>query len=166
MSNEMTTATTVATTENAVNNNLPVKKPKTKLYDTRWSERVSEPTRNLVFILRNNSEIRRYTSIGILNYLLQKGEIKGEKRYVDFLWNKFAVKVDGFVREFRYTEPFFMNCFIASFSSFSAAAQRTINIFCEEEMTVAAKESAVNIDNINNIINLNNEAALNNTPSK
>ncbi|AXH74517.1 MAG: hypothetical protein KNU04_gp72 [crAssphage sp. isolate ctbg_1] len=157
MSNEMTNATNVATVETTSFNSKPVRKHKSYLSDTTWANRVSEATRNLVFILRNNVEIRRYTSIGILNYLLQKGEIKGKKRKVDFLWNKFAVKVDGFTREFKYTEPFFINCFVASFSSFSASAQQRINAFCEEEMTVSASE-AVNLEEINNIIALNTQS--------
>lgn len=126
------------------------------LFDKKWSERVPEHVRNLVYIIRNNTEIRRYTAIGILNYLLQKGEIQGEKRYIDFLWNKFRVKVDGITREYLYTEPFFLNCLVAAFSSFSASAQKTINTFCKKEMSINF-DKAVDSAEVNDII-ASNEA--------
>ena len=87
----------------------------------------------LALIIKNNAEIRRFTAIGIINYLLQKGEIKGKSRYVSFKWNKFAVKCDGLMREYPYTEKFFLNALVASFASFSASAQRTIDTFCRTE---------------------------------
>lgn len=87
----------------------------------------------IALIIKNNAEIRRFTALGIINYLLQKEKIKGEKKYVKFLWNKFSVNVDGLSREYSYTEPFFLNCLVASFASFSANAQRTINSFIINE---------------------------------
>lgn len=45
---------------------------------------------NLVLLCRNNSEIRRFTSYGIINFLYQKGEIKEPKGYVTFFWNKLS----------------------------------------------------------------------------
>ena len=90
----------------------------------------------IALLLKNNAEIRRFTALGILNYLLQKNEINGEKRYVSFKWNKFAVKANGLMREYSYNEPFFLNALVAAFSSFSASAQRTIDNFCKKEMSI------------------------------
>lgn len=95
----------------------------------------------LALIIKNNAEIRRFTSLGILNYLLQKGEIKGDKRYVSFKWNKFTVKAGNLVKEYDYSEPFFLNCFVASFSSFSSSAQRTINNFTKKELNLSIGEA-------------------------
>lgn len=137
----------------------PVKKKFNKqgaLFNKEWCDRVPETTRNLVYLIRNNTEIRRFTALGIINYLLQKGEIKGNKKYVDFLWNKFRVKVDGITREFLYTEPFFLNCLVASFASFSASAQRTINAFCKAEMSVCI-DKACDTEEINEIISSNEQ---------
>lgn len=110
----------------------------------------------IALIIKNNAEIRRFTSIGILNYLLQKGIIKGDKRYVSFKWNKFTVKCNGLVKEYSFNEPFFLNALVAAFSSFSASAQRTINNFCQEEMNTSL-DKAVNVDEVNNIVALNEE---------
>ena len=110
----------------------------------------------IALIIKNNAEIRRFTSIGILNYLLQKGIIKGDKRYVSFKWNKFTVKCNGLVKEYSFNEPFFLNALVAAFSSFSASAQRTINNFCQEEMNTSL-DKAVNVEEINNIVSLNEE---------
>ena len=110
----------------------------------------------IALIIKNNAEIRRFTALGILNYLLQKGEIKGNARYVSFKWNKFAVKCNGLMREYSYNEPFFLNALVASFASFSASAQRTIDNFCRQEMYVSINK-AVDSEEVDNIIALNEE---------
>ena len=110
----------------------------------------------IALIIKNNAEIRRFTALGILNYLMQKGEIKGNSRYVSFKWNKFAVKCDGLMREYSYNEPFFLNALVASFASFSASAQRTIDNFCKKEMSVGINK-AVDKDEVENIAALNEE---------
>ena len=113
---------------------------------------------NIALLIKNNAEIRRFTALGILNYLLQKGEIHGEHRYVTFKWNKFAVKCNGLMREYSYNEPFFLNALVASFSSFSASAQRTIDAFCHKEMSVGIAK-AVDQDEVDNIVELNERNA-------
>lgn len=110
----------------------------------------------IALLIKNNAEIRRFTALGILNYLLQKGEIKGNARYVSFKWNKFAVKCNGLMREYSYNEPFFLNALVASFASFSASAQRTIDHFCKQEMSVGIGK-AVDQEEVNNIAALNEE---------
>ena len=110
----------------------------------------------IALIIKNNAEIRRFTALGILNYLLQKGEIKGNARYVSFKWNKFAVKCNGLMREYSYNEPFFLNALVASFASFSASAQRTIDHFCKQEMSVGINK-AVDSEEVDNIVALNEE---------
>ena len=142
----------------------PVRKPKKSFNRTIETKRGEVDVKDLfpehyiqiALIIKNNAEIRRFTSIGILNYLLQKGIIKGDKRYVSFKWNKFTVKCNGLVKEYSFNEPFFLNALVAAFSSFSASAQRTINNFCQEEMNTSL-DKAVNVEEINNIVALNEE---------
>lgn len=110
----------------------------------------------IALLIKNNAEIRRFTALGILNYLLQKGEIRGDKRYVSFKWNKFAVKANGLMREYSYNEPFFLNAIVAAFSSFSASAQRTIDAFCKKEMSVGIAK-AVDQEEVENIAALNEQ---------
>lgn len=126
-------------------NNLP---PVTNSYPEHFVQ--------LALIIKNNAEIRRFTALGILNYLLQKGEIKGEHRFVTFKWNKFAVKCNGLVREFSYNEPFFLNALVASFASFSASAQNVIDAFCRKEMSVGI-EKAVDSEEVGFIKELNDD---------
>lgn len=110
----------------------------------------------IALLLKNNAEIRRFTALGILNYLLQKNEINGEKRYVSFKWNKFAVKANGLMREYSYNEPFFLNALVAAFSSFSASAQRTIDNFCKKEMSIGIGK-AIDPAEVENITALNEQ---------
>lgn len=119
-------------------------------------EKFPEHVVRIALLIKNNAEIRRFTALGILNYLLQKGEIQGDNRYVSFKWNKFAVKSNGLMREYSYNEPFFLNCLVASFSSFSASAQRTIDTFCKKEMSVSIGK-AVDQEEVNNITALNEQ---------
>ena len=120
------------------------------------ANRYPEHVVQIALLIKNNAEIRRFTALGILNYLLQKGEINGNSRYVSFKWNKFAVKANGLMREYSYNEPFFLNALVAAFSSFSASAQRTIDHFCKQEMSVGIAK-AVDQDAVNDIVELNEQ---------
>lgn len=110
----------------------------------------------IALLIKNNAEIRRFTALGVLNYLLQKGEITGDHRYVTFKWNKFAVKANNLMREYSYNEPFFLNALVAAFSSFSASAQRIIDEFCRQEMSIGLNK-AVDQDEVNDIVALNEQ---------
>lgn len=136
----------------AVQSKLKTKKKELPSVTSNYPEHVVQ----IALLIKNNAEIRRFTALGILNYLLQKGEIKGDKRYVSFKWNKFAVKCNGLMREFSYNEPFFLNALVAAFSSFSASAQRTIDIFCRKEMSVDIVK-AVDKEEVEHIVSLNEE---------
>lgn len=120
------------------------------------ANRYPEHVVQIALLIKNNAEIRRFTALGILNYLLQKGEISGNSRYVSFKWNKFAVKANGLMREYSYNEPFFLNALVAAFSSFSASAQRTIDHFCKQEMSVGISK-AVDQSAVDDIVNLNEQ---------
>lgn len=103
----------------------------------------------LVNLIKSNRDIRRYTSLGILNYLYQKGVLikkEGKIGYVQFNWTKFKVNNNGLSIEYRYTEPFFINCLIASFTSFANAAQKTIGAFCSIELNEPFTEDKDIID--------------------
>lgn len=108
----------------------------------------------LALLIKNNAEIRRFTALGILNYLSQKGEVHGKNKYVSFKWNKFAVKNNGLTREYSYNEKFFINALVAAFTSFSASAQRTIDAFTKAELELSISE-AVNSQEIEEIIVMN-----------
>ena len=123
-------------------------------YDDNFINRLPEHLIQLVLVVKNNSEIRRFTSHGIKNYLKQKGVIKEPNAYVSFKWTKFSVKENGLIREFSYNESFFINALIASFASFSASAQRTIDEFCYKELNKSISEAA-DSDEIQNIVDMN-----------
>ena len=113
-----------------------------------FAKKMPEHYTNLVRIIKNNAEIRRFTALGILNWLTQKGIINGTKKYVTFKWNKFVVTTDGWSREFSYKEPFFINCLVASFSCFANTATAIIEDFVIKEIT---KKDEINNDAATNI---------------
>lgn len=112
----------------------------------------------VVFIIKFNAEIRRFTAKGIINTLFTRDEIKAKRPYVKFLWNKFVVNTNGLNHEYNYNETFFINSLIASFQCFAEIAQETINKFCSEELS---DDHIANIssDNVNKIIELNKQNA-------
>lgn len=110
----------------------------------------------IVFIIKFNAEIRRFTAKGIINTLFTRDEIKAKRPYVKFLWNKFVVNTNGLNREYNYNETFFINSLIASFQCFAEIAQETINKFCSEELS-DDYIADISSDNINKIIELNKQ---------
>lgn len=96
---------------------------------------VDEHVLEVAYIVKDNAAIRRFTSLNILNYLVQIGRIRkdGKGNYVKFLWNKFRVSSDGLTNEYSYRENFFLKALIGAFGQFASNAQETIGIFMEEE---------------------------------
>lgn len=89
----------------------------------------------IAYIPKDNAAIRRYCSLNILNHLSQIGVIRkdGKGNYVKFLWNKFRVSSDGIIKEYSYSEKFFLIALISSFNQFANAAQQTISDFMDKE---------------------------------
>lgn len=112
----------------------------------------------VVFIIKFNAEIRRFTAKGIINSLFTRDEIKAKRPYVKFLWNKFVINTNGLNREYNYNETFFINSLIASFQCFAETAQESINVFCHEELSDDCIKD-ISSDNIAKIIELNRQNA-------
>lgn len=112
----------------------------------------------IVFIIKFNAEIRRFTAKGIINTLFTRDEIKTKRLYIKFLWNKFVINTNGLNHEYNYNETFFINSLIASFQCFAEIAQETINKFCSEELS-DDRIADISSDNIDKIIELNKQNA-------
>lgn len=112
----------------------------------------------IVFIIKFNAEIRRFTAKGIINTLFTRDEIKTKRPYIKFLWNKFVINTNGLNHEYNYNETFFINSLIASFQCFAETAQKTINEFCSEELSDDCIAD-ISSDNIDKIIELNKQNA-------
>lgn len=133
---------------------------KQSIFTTGYASKLPKHVLNLSLIVKNNAEIRRFTSLGIINYLYQKGVIDTRKVYVNFMFDKFAVIKNNLATEYSYTEPFFINCMIASFTSFANAAQRIINEFCKQEIDNRIGNVA-DEEEIKNIVKANEEHVIN-----
>lgn len=97
-------------------------------------EKFGKESVELALIVKNNAEIRRFTSKNIIAHLVEEGKLnKDEKTHVEFLWNKFKVtrNVDGnaLSTEYLYAENFFIKSLIKSFEQFSENASKTIGAF-------------------------------------
>lgn len=114
-------------------------KPKTKTVVGKDNRElgidVPEHILEVAYIIKYNAAIRRFTSLNILNHLIQTGRIKkdGKGNYIKFLWNKFRVSSDGLTNEYLYSEQFFLKALVGAFGQFASAAQDTISIFMDHE---------------------------------
>lgn len=130
------------------------KAAKGKLKIKNIKDKLPEHLVNLVSILKNNTEIRRFTALGIIKYLKNLNIIFGEKNYVNFYWTKFKVTSDGLGVEFRYNEEFFINSLCKSFELFSSSAQNTINTFIDtENETLPVEKEQVSVDDNVEVVN-------------
>ena len=127
--------------------NATDKKPFNK---KKRTDNIPVHVRNLAFVVRNNAEIRRFTSKGIIYTLSKNGVIKKtDKVYVDFMFTKFSISINGLKTEYTYNNQMFLNALCASFNSFVDNAQNIINDFLEKE------NSKVQTDEVRNIIDNN-----------
>lgn len=88
----------------------------------------------VALVIKHNAEFRRMISLAIRNYLVETGSIsKEDKVYINYLWNKFAVKVNGLSREYLYTEKMFVDNFAAAIVLSSNYFQHVLGNFASEE---------------------------------
>lgn len=99
----------------------------------KFTERIPDETLAIALLVKNNAEVKRFTALNILNWLMQKGEISGSHRYVVFKFDKFAVRCNGLTREYTYKEPFFINALIAAFTCLAHSAEKVIGRFVQAE---------------------------------
>ena len=123
-----------------MNNN----KTRTSTYKTKVDNRKAklqkvidntpEHTRNLVYLVKNNAEIRRFTSLGIINVMKQRGMIdKNAKVFVEFYFNKYSVAVNGLRQEYTYNNDIFVRSLSAAFVSFAYNADNVIREYLKVE---------------------------------
>ena len=122
----------------------------------KFTERIPDETLAVAILVKNNAEVKRFTALNILNWLMQKGEISGNHRYVVFKFDKFAVRCNGLTREYTYKEPFFINALIAAFTCLAHSAEKVIGRFvqaeglvfdesCKNEQNAMIEETSKNI---------------------
>lgn len=154
--------TTVDTKDVKATKSSPVKKNKkhinnnVALSNVQRADKTPKHIKDIVYQIRNNVEIRRFTALGIIKYLKSTNQIRTDKAFIVFLWDKFTVKYNNLSRDYLYSEPFFLNAFIASFSSFAAYAQIIVNNFCKEESSIDLS-AAVDKEIIDELVSSNIE---------
>lgn len=121
-----------ATKRNNRNDHVFVK-PDTATIIARACEKYGKEDVELALIVKNNAEIRRFTSKNIIAALNEGEQNPDDKVHVEFLWNKFKVskKVGNtnISTEYLYTESFFIKAFVKSFEQFSASSTNTLAAF-------------------------------------
>lgn len=113
-------------------------------------EKVPEHIRNIVYVLNNNAEIRRFTSLAMIDTLRKENVItENDKVYIKFNTNKFSIIINGLGQEQHYNNNFFIEAFESSFVSFAKLAKNLINTFCEVENKEIEEETNKQDENNN-----------------
>lgn len=106
--------------------------------------------KNIVYLIRNNAEIRHYTSLAMIQLLKKEDKnLVDKKIFIKFLDKKYAVCYDGLNFEYRYNNDIFVTALAASFPVFAATASKTINEFITEESISISNEE---IDTLSNTL--------------
>ena len=98
-------------------------------------ENVPEHIKNIVYVLNNNAEIRRYTSLAMIKTLRESNIVsETDKVYIKFGISKFGIIINGLKTEqFYNSTDLFIDAFASAFPAFAYNAQKLINTFCEIE---------------------------------
>ena len=136
--------------ENLDSNNGTVVNPDTDVKETTKVGKkrrdigihVPEHIVEIAYIVKDNAAIRRFTSLNILNHLIQIGRLSSDSggMYVNFLWNKFQVTADGLKNQYSYKEKFFLESLSKAVGQFEQSIQDTIkNFIAKENLDFKAK---------------------------
>lgn len=81
----------------------------------------------VVFIVKFNAAFKRHTALNILHSLEDDGIISSSKGYVDFLWGKFRVTADGWLRkEYRYTDDLFISALVKAHGDVARDSEKAL----------------------------------------
>lgn len=93
-------------------------------------------------LIRHNRELARLTSLALLKYLEDKGDIYGYGKFINFKYDKFSVRYNGLIREYSYKEDFFITCMMAALDVFYANAVKTLTNLTRKEFSKSAEQLA------------------------
>lgn len=131
------------------NTNKPYKNNKKADAIKAKIQNTPEHIRNLVYLVKNNAEIRRYTALGIINKLKQTGMIaKDASVFVKFYFNKYAIVINGLKQEFTYNNNLFITCLAASFPSFAHNANKIISTF------ISTENQTINVEEVEEMVEI------------
>jgi predicted transcriptional regulator len=95
----------------------------------------------LIRIVHTNADIRRYTALGIVKRLIDKGVITEEGNYIRFRWDKYTVCSKGINTDYRYTEADFLESYVGAFTILANVAGKALDNFCQIEFDKSAKDA-------------------------
>lgn len=131
------------------NQTKPTKVIKKKVTNKTIREKLPEHLVNLVSIIKNNAEIRRFTSLGIIDALKESGAVTTDKAFIIFGWTKYTVKTNGLGTDYRYNNDIFLNALVKSFERFANNASVIIRTFIDTEDERDNNSSPVKEEDIN-----------------
>lgn len=106
----------------------PSKKPFKKSNNT---SKVAPELEEMIKIVKYNANIKRHTSLNILNRFVEDGfidEVKGG--FVEFNWDKYSVKSKGVAKEYDYDKTF-VEALVKAHSDMAKDSEASIKKFID-----------------------------------
>ena len=96
-------------------------------------EKTPEHIRNIVYILNNNAEIRRFTSLAMIKELRAcKAVPENSNVFIKFGLGKYSVCVNGLNHEYTFENNLFVDSFEKAFEDFTKHGHSILQAFVNE----------------------------------
>ena len=96
-------------------------------------EKTPEHIRNIVYILNNNAEIRRFTSLAMIKELRAcKAVPENSNVFIKFGLGKYSVCVNGLNHEYTFENNLFVDSFEKAFEDFTKHGHAILQAFVNE----------------------------------
>lgn len=96
-------------------------------------EKTPEHIRNIVYILNNNAEIRRFTSLAMIKELRAcKAVPENSNVFIKFGLGKYSVCVNGLNHEYTFKNNLFVDSFEKAFEDFAKHGHSILQAFVNE----------------------------------
>lgn len=105
--------------------------------------KLPEHISNIVYILNNNAEIRRFTSLAIIKELAAANVVNDtDKVFIKFGLGKYSVCINGLNHEYTFENDLFVEAFDKAFKDFANHGHKVLQAFIKETNNKAESENA------------------------
>lgn len=95
--------------------------------------KLPEHIANIVYILNNNAEIRRFTSLAMIKELAANNVVTDtDKVFIKFGLGKYSVCINGLNHEYTFENNLFVEAFDKAFKDFSNHGHKVLQAFIKE----------------------------------
>lgn len=129
-----------------MNTNKTFKKPFSNSKRVTVQDKIAklpEHIANVVYILNNNAEIRRFTSLAMIKELTAANVVSAtDKVFIKFSLGKYSVCINGLNHEYTFENNLFVDAFEKAFKDFATHGHKVIQTFIRETNAKSESDNA------------------------